>query len=134
VYIASSDGDAAREPLRLTPLPCGEFFGFALDGNRRFVLGAFQVTHNTLEDDEPVVVQLLSGASTQFTSFSVVSTNVVWDAAAGQGGRQSVSQRLGAARSDDAHGDVPLQGERRHAQAAGDDQVQCCRRRSTTTR
>jgi hypothetical protein len=76
VYIAS---EAAREPLRLTPLPCGEFFGFALDGNQRFVLGAFQVTHNTLEDDEPVVVQLLSGASTQFTSFSVVSTNVVWD-------------------------------------------------------
>jgi hypothetical protein len=71
---------AAREALRLTALPVGDFYGFSLDGNRRFLLGAFQVTHNSLEDDEVVVVQLLSGASTQFTSFSMVNANVIWDA------------------------------------------------------
>jgi serine/threonine protein kinase len=39
---------AQREPLRITALACGEFFGFELDGNRRFVLGdSFRVTHNT---------------------------------------------------------------------------------------
>jgi serine/threonine protein kinase len=37
-----------REPLRISALAPGEFFGFELDGNRRFVLGdSFRVTHNT---------------------------------------------------------------------------------------
>jgi serine/threonine protein kinase len=39
---------APRESLRITSLAPGEFFGFELDGNRRFVLGdSFRITHNT---------------------------------------------------------------------------------------
>ena len=34
-------------PITVTALGPGEYFGFAIDGNRRFLLGDFTVTHNT---------------------------------------------------------------------------------------
>ena len=34
--------------IRLEKLEVGEYFGFEIDGNRRFVLGDFTVTHNTV--------------------------------------------------------------------------------------
>jgi hypothetical protein len=37
----------AESPLRVTPLGEGRYVGFELDGNRRFLLGDFTVTHNT---------------------------------------------------------------------------------------
>jgi len=37
-----------RYRLNLTPLPEDEYYGFEIDGNRRFLLGDFTVTHNTI--------------------------------------------------------------------------------------
>lgn len=42
-----SGRDALRTAIRLEPLGEGEYYGFTLDGNRRFLLGDFTVTHNT---------------------------------------------------------------------------------------
>lgn len=39
--------DAARTGFGVEPLGCGEYFGFELDGDGRFLLGDFTVTHNT---------------------------------------------------------------------------------------
>lgn len=35
-------------PFRLEPLGVDDYYGFEIDGNRRFVLGDFSVTHNTV--------------------------------------------------------------------------------------
>ena len=35
-------------PLEITPLHENDYYGFEIDGNRRFVLGDFTVTHNTI--------------------------------------------------------------------------------------
>jgi superfamily II DNA or RNA helicase len=35
-------------PLKIQKLEHGEYYGFTIDGNRRFVLGDFTVTHNTV--------------------------------------------------------------------------------------
>lgn len=39
--------DALHVGIKLEKLTVGEYFGFEIDGNRRFVLGDFTVTHNT---------------------------------------------------------------------------------------
>jgi len=39
--------DALCTRIRLDPLGEGEYYGFTIDGNRRFLLGDFTVTHNT---------------------------------------------------------------------------------------
>jgi superfamily II DNA or RNA helicase len=35
-------------PIKITEIGKGEYYGFEIDGNRRFVLGDFTVTHNTV--------------------------------------------------------------------------------------
>jgi hypothetical protein len=48
LYVAPA-GTANEEPLAIVALPDAEFFGFAIDGNHRFVLGhSFVVTHNSV--------------------------------------------------------------------------------------
>lgn len=57
--------------INVKPVEYGEYFGFTLDGNNRFVLGDFTVTHNTslIKDgiakamDKPFVFISLGGAS-----------------------------------------------------------------------
>jgi hypothetical protein len=39
-------GDVLSE-IHITPLGLGEYYGFTIDGNHRFLLGDFTVTHNT---------------------------------------------------------------------------------------
>jgi len=39
--------DALINSIHITKLPIGEYFGFELDGNGRFLLGDFTVTHNS---------------------------------------------------------------------------------------
>jgi len=39
--------DALCTRIRLSPLGEGDYYGFTIDGNRRFLLGDFTVTHNT---------------------------------------------------------------------------------------
>ena len=39
--------DALNVGIKIEKLEVGEYFGFEIDGNRRFVLGDFTVTHNT---------------------------------------------------------------------------------------
>ena len=39
--------DPLRYGIRLTELPKDDYFGFEIDGNKRFLLGDFTVTHNT---------------------------------------------------------------------------------------
>ena len=39
--------DALCTRIRLNPLGEGDYYGFTIDGNRRFLLGDFTVTHNT---------------------------------------------------------------------------------------
>lgn len=39
--------DALVTRIHLEPLGIGDYYGFAIDGNRRFLLGDFTVTHNT---------------------------------------------------------------------------------------
>lgn len=40
--------DVLRTGIKLEKLEVGEYFGFEIDGNHRFVLGDFTVTHNTI--------------------------------------------------------------------------------------
>ena len=40
--------DPLQYSIRLTELPEDDYYGFEIDGNRRFVLGDFSVTHNTV--------------------------------------------------------------------------------------
>jgi len=42
-------GDRKRQyRIAILPLPVDDYFGFEIDGNRRFLLGDFTVTHNTV--------------------------------------------------------------------------------------
>jgi signal recognition particle GTPase len=46
--VAAAGGGQRTTPMQVTPLGVGEYFGFALDGNHRFVLGeSLLVTHNS---------------------------------------------------------------------------------------
>lgn len=44
----SGGGEALNYRISLERLPEDEYYGFEIDGNRRFVLGDFTVTHNTI--------------------------------------------------------------------------------------
>lgn len=43
--------DALRTGFKVEPIGRGEYFGFTLDGDGRFLLGDFTVTHNTLTSE-----------------------------------------------------------------------------------
>ena len=42
------DGDPLKTPFKLIDKGIGDYYGFTIDGNHRFVLGDFTVTHNTV--------------------------------------------------------------------------------------
>ena len=42
------DDASLTYPIHVTPLGIDDYYGFEIDGNRRFVLGDFTVTHNTV--------------------------------------------------------------------------------------
>lgn len=44
--------DATRTGFDVEPIGVGDYYGFEIDGNRRFLLGDFTVTHNTLVASE----------------------------------------------------------------------------------
>lgn len=44
----TQDQDCLTYRIHLTPLGEDDYYGFEIDGNRRFVLGDFTVTHNTI--------------------------------------------------------------------------------------
>lgn len=59
--------DATRTGFKVTPLGEGDYYGFMLDGDGRFLLGDFTVTHNsalakltarTIEDRQPIDAEL----------------------------------------------------------------------------
>ena len=48
LFDQSTDEDILKYRIRLEKLPEDDYYGFEIDGNHRFVLGDFTVTHNTV--------------------------------------------------------------------------------------
>lgn len=48
VTLLNSTGSCMITDIKVEPCGVGEYYGFTIDGNRRFLLGDFTVTHNTL--------------------------------------------------------------------------------------
>jgi len=76
---------AGKDPIRsgftIEPIGVGDYYGFTIDGNRRFLLGDYTVTHNTLLENIlerwDVVKQTLGqGAGSIINGFSIHPTTV----------------------------------------------------------
>lgn len=63
---------ALRYGINLNPIGTGEYFGFEIDGDKRFLLGDFTVTHNTL-----TLVKLISKIKTGPFMFYVLNKDLL---------------------------------------------------------
>ena len=63
--------DATMFDFRVEPIGDGDYYGFVIDGNRRFLLGDFTVTHNTYSSSAYFILEWL--LDPYWTRFQVAS-------------------------------------------------------------
>jgi len=63
---------ALRYGIKIKPIGNGEYFGFEIDGDRKFLLGDFTVTHNTL-----ILSELISRIKTAPCMFYVLTKDLM---------------------------------------------------------
>ncbi len=78
---------ATRTGLKVTPLEAGQYFGFTLDGDGRFLLGDFTVTHNT--ELAVAIIKALNGPMPRRCLFLVHTKQLLKQA------RERIALRLG---------------------------------------
>jgi hypothetical protein len=69
--------DVTNTGFTVTPLGEGQYFGFTLDGDRRFLLGDFTVTHNTALAAQTSIDLAMQGVPTLWGSFEISNEDLI---------------------------------------------------------